>query len=494
MSRFYVACDLTEESGRVVLGTLHRDALTVSEVRRFRNEPLQEKHSLYWNIPQLYEEILESLRSVGSYEEPVASISCSSWAGDYLLVEGNGTLIMPTYHHQDPRAKGVMKAVFSKLPREAVYNETGIQSAPRNTLFQLEAETSRRLRRAGHLLPVADGFNYLLAGVARVEMSQASATQLFNPVTKTWSEELLRTLRLPAKLLPPVVPAGTELGELDAKIAKETRLEEARVISSCSNELAAALVGLPITPGETWAFLRPGMETLVGTQLTGPLINDLTRELGLNNEQGYGQAVTVYKRTVGLWILEECQRYWRATDRELDTDLLTHLAGSATPFESLIAPDDPRFREPGDMPLKIQAFCKETNQEVPRKPGPIFRCILESLALHYRRVLREMEQITGSEFNRLYILQGAANSLLNHFTANALQVPAVMVPEGAAAIGNILVQAVTLRHVQSLEHARATVRNSVKMESITPVAAAWDAAYERLLCLREQSVEQNAAA
>jgi rhamnulokinase len=178
----------------------------------------------------------------------------------------------------------------------------------------------------------------------------------------------------------------------------------------------------------------------------------------------------------------------------MDTDMLTHLAGSATAFESLINPDDPRFLEPGDMPLKIQAFCKETNQTVPRKPGPIFRCILESLALHYRRVLREIEQITGSPFDRLYILQGSANSLLNHFIANALQVPAVMVPEVAPAVGNILVQAVTLGHIQSLAHGQELVRNSVKMESIIPVAAAWDVAYERLLTLRDQSVEESAAA
>jgi rhamnulokinase len=93
MNRFYVACDLGAEIGRVMLGTLHKDKLTVSEVRRFENTPLQEKHSLLWNIPQLYQEVLAALREVSAYEEPVDSISCDSWGEDYMLFEADGSLV-----------------------------------------------------------------------------------------------------------------------------------------------------------------------------------------------------------------------------------------------------------------------------------------------------------------------------------------------------------------------------------------------------------------
>jgi rhamnulokinase len=487
MSKFYVACDLSAESGRVLMGTLNQGSLTVSEVRRFQNLPIQDKESLQWNIPQLYHEVLDGLRAVGGYEETVDGISCNSWAADYMLFESDRSLITPTYHHADPRSNEGMQKVLSKVTKEAIYEETGVCAVPANTLFQLGAERSRRLNRAKHLLTVADAFNYLLAGVPRCELSQASTTQLYNPVTKGWSDRLLKVLDLPSQLLPPLVPAGTELGPLLPEIAQMTGLEEAQVVASCSHETAAALVGLPISPGETWAYLQLGSWTTMGTELAGPIITDTSRALHFTNEAGYGGSVRFSKQTVGLWILEDCRRFWKERDREIDDGLLTHLAGSSPPFDSLINPTDPRFLVPGDMPLKIQAFCRETNQPVPRKPGPIIRCVLESLALQYRKTLQEIEDLTGRQIGRLYLLGGSANALLNHFIANAVRRPLVVAPIDATAIGNVIVQALALGHLESLEQAREAVRNSFKAETLIPYATAWDTAYDRLarLCPAE---------
>jgi rhamnulokinase len=483
MNRFYVACDVGAEHGRVALGTLHRDNLTVSEVRRFPNVPLRHKDSIHTDIGGLYQEILQGLRAVGAYDEPADGVSCSSWAGDYVLFETDGSL-MTACPQSGSKGEEAMKKVLAKVPWEEVYEQTGIPRQAENTLLKLAAQNSKRLRRAGHLLPMADGFNYLLAGVPRLEASLASATQLYDPVTKTWSERLLKALDLPSKLLPPVVEAGTMLGPLRVDIAKDTRLEEAQVVASCSHQLAAALAGLPINSQETWAYMRPGSSALMGTQLDAPLINDVCRELNFTNQLGYGGKVCFYRQmAAGLWIFEECQRYWQQQARELDEEMLSHLAGSATPFESLINPDDPRFRTPGDMPLKIQAFCKETNQPVPRKPGPIYRCILESLALHYRRLFREMEYLTSSRFARLYLLDGGGTGLLNHFIANALQVPVSLAPADAIAIGNVVVQALGLGHLKSLDEARQVLRNSFKLQTINPHAALWDMAADRFATL-----------
>jgi len=480
MRNFYAACDLGAETGRVVLGTLHQGQLTMSEVRRFQNLPLEEKGSLQWNIPQLYHEIMAGLCDIGTYEEAVDSISCHSWAADYLLFDADGSLITPTYHHHDPRGKEGMRKVCSKVPRETIYNETGVQPGPASTLCQLGAEKSRRLNRAAQLLPVADAFNFLLAGVPRVETSLAGTTQLYNPVTQAWSPRLLEALGLPPKLLPPIVPAGTLLGPLRPEIGKKTGLDDTRVVASCSHEAAAALVGLPIGKGESWAYLRLGTWAVMGTERPGPIINDASRQSNFSNETGYGGSIGFSKQTVGLWILEECRRFWKAQDREIDDDLLTHLAGSAPAFESLINAADPRFLTPGDMPAKIQAFCRETSQLVPRKPGPIIRCVLESIALLYRQTLCELEDFTGAKITRLFLVGHNRNALLNHFIANAIQRPVVVAPADAAAIGNVVVQALSLGHLESLERAREIVRNSFKMETLIPYVAAWNAAYARL--------------
>jgi rhamnulokinase len=421
--------------------------------------------------------MLSGLREVAAYDEPINSISCDSWASDYLLFGSDGALITPTYHSGDPRTEDGKRQLFSKIPWELLYEETGVQRMP--TLFQLGAENGKRLKRASQLMPIADGFNYLLAGVPRVEISSASATQLYSPLTRQWSRRLMDAVNLPSDLLPPVVNAGTDLGELRPEIADATGLQETRVVASCSNELAAALMGLPLVANERWAFLKSGESVVMGMELAEPIINDVSRELNFTNEIGFGGSVRFSRQMVGLSILEECRRFWKGTERELDSDVLTHLAVCATPFESLINPADPRFATPGDMPLKIQAFCKETGQTVPRKPGPMVRCILESLALQYRRTLRELEYVTGEQVDRLFVFGGSGNDLLHHFTANALEVPVVLAPANAAGIGNIVVQALALGHVESVEQARELVRDSFKTQTIVPHAAVWNSAYER---------------
>jgi rhamnulokinase len=489
MNNHYVACDLASESGRVVFGTLRKDELSLSEVHHFPNEPIEEEGALQWNIPQLYQETIEGLKLIGSYEENIDSISCNSWGSDYLLFGSDGSLITPTYHHGDRRSEDGMKKVFSKVPWETIYAETGVQQMPTNTLFQLGAEKWLRLRRASHLLPVADAFNYLLAGVPRVELSLASTMQLFNPVTRSWSECLLNAAGVPAKLLPPLVHAGTRIGELRPELGKQTGLGEASIVASCSHEVAASLVALPIRPGESWAYLEPGSVATIGTELPIPLINDASRTLNFTNEIGYGGAVHLYKPAPGLWILDECLRFWRENQRDMDMDLLMHLTGPVNPFECLIDPTDSRFLEAGDMPLKIQAYCKETEQPVPRKPGAIARCVIESLALSYRKTVREIEAFTAAKVSRLYILPGASNIMLNHFTANALNVPAILASPNAAAIGNLMVQALALGHIQTLDEAREIVRRSVKLEAIVPHGGSWDVAYERFLTLTDVSAE-----
>jgi rhamnulokinase len=481
MTTYYIACDLGAESGRVMAGTLNNGKLMMSELHRFPNNPIHDKESLYWDIPQLFQETLVGLGKVAQREDPIASVSCDSWGVDYMLFEADGSLIAPTYHYRDPRCGQGMKDVLAKVPWETIYAETGIQKMPMNTLFQLGAEKSRRFSKARHFLSVADGFNFLLSGTAKFEVSMASTTQLYNPTAKNWSDRLIQALRLPPKLLPELVASGTVLGPLRADVAKQTGLEDnVQVIASLSHDTGAAVAALPTT-GQNWAFLSSGTWSLMGVELPEPIINDEARELNFTNEIGYGNSVRLLKNISGLWVVQECRRYWAEREQDLDYEVMTHLAGSAPPFESLINLADPRFLTPGDMPAKVQAYCKETGQTVPRKPGPILRCVLESLALLYRKTLQEIEQVTCRKIERLYIVGGGTkNALLNHFTANALQVPVVLGPSEATSIGNVLVQALALGHLNSLEDARKVVRDSFTSELLQPYAAAWNSAYERL--------------
>jgi len=480
MIKYYIACDFGAESGRVMLGVLSPGKLMLSEVHRFANEPIRDKNGLYWDVPRLFQEMLTGLEKVSQRDDPIAGISCDSWGVDYLLFEQDGTLITPTHHYRDPRCEAGMKAFLSQMPWEALYQETGIQKLPLNTVFQLAAENPKRLRQAHQLLPIGDGFNYLLSNVSRVEVSMASTTQLYNPVARTWSSKVLGALRLPPRLLPPIVGSGTVLGPMRPDFARQSAFQETKVIASCSHDTGAAVAALPAS-GENWAFLSSGTWSLMGVELPEPMITEEARELNFTNEIGYGHKVRMLKNIVGLWIVQECRRHWAEREQELDYQVMTHLAGAAQPFQALINPADPRFLTPGDMPQKVAAFCKETHQIVPRKPGEIIRCVLESLALYYRKTLKEIERLTGRKIEKLYVVGGGTkNTLLNHFTANALQIPLVIGPTEATAAGNILVQAIALGQLKSIEEARAVVQESFTCEIIQPHAAAWDAAYARL--------------
>jgi rhamnulokinase len=480
MAKYYIACDFGAESGRVMMGELDHGQLKLTEIHRFPNTPVKEGRSLVWNVPQLYEELNKGLHKVAQLGDDISGVSCDSWGVDYMLFEEDGSLITPTYHYRDERCEAGMKAVLRKVAWETIYAETGIQKMAFNTLFQLGAENAKRLRRARHLLPIGDGFNYLLSGVPRTELSIASTTQLYNPVRRAWSELLLGVTGLSQSVLPPIVPSGTPLGRLRPDLAEQSGFEETQVIASCSHDTAAAVAAVPTHDGD-WAFLSSGTWSLMGMELEQPLINNVSRELNFTNEIGVGHSVRLLKNIVGLWIVQECRRYWADRNQEMDYEVLTHLAASSTPFYALINPTDPRFLSPGDMPEKIVAFCKETQQPAPKKPGQFIRCALESLALYYRRTLRSMEQLTGRTFERLHLVGGGAkNSLLNHFTANALQVPVVVGPAEATAAGNVLVQAMALGHIKSLAEARAIMAQSTTIETIRPQPVSWESAVQRM--------------
>jgi len=465
----------------------------VSTLREFVNNPTHADDSVQWNIPDLFQHVTDSMTEVARSQEAVNSVSCTSWGEDYMLFDSGGALITPVCAPPSKSMSKSMDHLLSKLSLETLYEETGAQPSPYSTLVQLTAEKSRRLSKAGKLLPVADGFNYLLSGEARVEISSASTTQLYNPIHRNWSARLIHETRLPAKLFPQVVPGGTRLGPLRQAIADQTKIEDVEVVSSCSHEMAATLAGIPAEPGLNWAFLQMGTHSVIGTELPQPVMTDAAMKAGFTNEAGYGGTTRLSKSTVGLMILQECRRYWAERGEDLDLDMMMHLAGVADPFECLINPSAAAFLTPGDMPQKIKAFCRDSGQAIPRKPGAIIRCVLESIALYYRKALLEIEMVTGRKINRLYMLSGrggAKHPLMNNFIANALQIPLVLCPAETTATGNILVQAIAMKHIGSLEEARSLAAQTLRCETVQPYAGVWDKAFQRL---EELTVEQPPA-
>lgn len=485
MTTHYLACDLGAESGRLMLGSLCDGRLELLEVHRFPNVPLRSGGSLCWDMARLLAELKTGLKKAAALKLPISSISADSWGVDYLLVDAAGEIIQPVFHYRDARTARGVSRVREMVDGPTVFDETGIQFMPLNTIYQLAAEPAERLAAAERMLTIADAVNFFLCGVARVEESNASTTQLYNLRQKNWSKKLIGALSLPELLFPEVVPSGTKLGRLRKVLADESGLDEIEVLASCSHDTGAAVAAVP-AHGDDWAYLSSGTWSLMGVELASPLITPECRELNFTNEIGFGGSIRLLKNISGLWLVQECRRVWAAAGEAMDYARLTRLASEAKPFVSLIDPTDARFLAPPSMPEAIAEYCRETGQPVPASPGAFVRCALESLALLYRQTLREIKLITGKKLSRLHVVGGGSkNELLNQFTANALQIPVHAGPVEATAAGNVLIQAIGLGHLPSLEAARIVVRDSMPVKIVQPQDAdAWAAVDRRFSVLR----------
>lgn len=474
MTSHYIACDIGADSGRVILGTLESGRLTLEELHRFSNGPARIGGSLRWDVIRMFEELKIGLRKLAEKKIQAHSLSVDTWGVDYVLFNKRQPMLSLPYHYRDSRTEGPYAAALKTVGEERIYSETGIQFMAFNTLYQLIADMehdSGLVEIADQFLNIADYLNFLFSGIARAEESLASTTQLYDPKTRAWSADLIRTFKLPGKIFPQIVPSGTRLGPLSAEVAAETCLSAAtglQVVATCSHDTGAAVAAIP-AEGDDWAYLSSGTWSLIGVELSAPLINEAVRKHNFTNEAGYGGTTRFLKNIVGLWILQESKRAWAREGRQLGYAEIERLAAEAQPFCSLIDPNAPRFLQPDAMPEKIAAYCRETGQPVPETPGQFARCVYESLALSYRSALDSIEQVTGRSISRLHIVGGGSkDALLNQFAANATGRTVLAGPVEATACGNVLIQALTLGHLPNLTALREVVRASFPIRKFQP--------------------------
>ncbi len=473
MSTFhYLGVDLGAESGRVMLGTLSEGRLSLEEIHRFPNLGRKVNEKLTWNLPELETQIFAGLEKAAQRGLAISGLSADSWGVDYVLLDEQGNALAPAVCYRDPRTEESPARLFKKLPFAEIYAETGIQLMAINTLFQFEAEQrdpASLLPKAHHFLPIADYFNARFSGVAAVEQSLASTTQIYNPETQDWSPKLIAALGLAPSIFPRIVPSGTVLGPVTGELQRHATLSGTQVIATCSHDTGDAVAAVPAGAGDDWAYLSSGTWSLLGAEIPKPVMTEVAREAGFTNEVGVGGTIRFLKNIAGLWVLQECRRAWEAAGKTLTYEELTQLAIAHGPAAAHLSLADPRFLSTGKMPEKIAAFCVETGQPVPASEGAFVRTILESLALTYAQTLAGLEKLTGRSFKTLHIVGGGSRSgLLNQLAADATGLTVRSGPVEATAIGNILIQALALGHLGSLGELRRVVEASFPTQTFVP--------------------------
>lgn len=482
------AVDLGATSGRIMAGTVSPTGLHLEELHRFANGGVRVRDSLFWDALGIHREVVHGLGAVAR-TGPLHGIGIDSWAVDFGLLDRDGHLLGSPYSHRDARTRGIAADVARVIAPEEMYAVTGLQQLPFTTVYQLvAARGSAALEAAQTLLLLPDLLAYWLTGEIGAERTNASTTGLYDVRQRSWATDLARRAAVPWAILPPLRDPGSVIGPVLGPVASQIGLDgSVPVIAVGSHDTASAVVGVPADTagGENFAYISSGTWSLVGLELDSPVLTEAARAADFTNEGGVDDTIRFLKNVMGLWVLSECIRTW--TERHLPgSDLIALLsaADDAPALRSVIDINDERLLPPGDMPARIVELAREAGEPVPDGPVAITRCILDSLALAYRRHLRTAAELAGRRVDVVHVVGGGAqNQLLCQLTADACGLPVVAGPSEAAALGNVLVQARTLGcDLPDLAAMRALVRRSHELRRYEPRPGSdWDRAEGRLL-------------
>jgi len=460
-----------------------RRTLQLEEVYRFPNLPARVLDSLHWDPLRLFNEIKHGLalcaRQAGG---ALSGIGIDTWGVDFALLGDDDELLGNPFHYRDRRTEGMLARAFERVPREEIFERTGIQFLPINTLYMLlSMQGTPALEAAQTFLTLPDLFNFWLSGRKACEFTNATTTQLYDQRAGDWARPLIEKLGLPSHIFPPVVQPGTVLGPLFHSIAEEIELESVPIIAPACHYTASAVAAVPARVKD-YAYISSGTWSIVGVETYAPIITPQSLAFNFTNEGGVAGTVRFSKNVMGLWLVQECRRAWAQSGDTLDYADLTALAEKSAPFVSFVDPDDEAFLRPGDMPARLREFCHKTGQPVPEDKGALMRCVFESLALKYRVVLERIEAMLGRRIEVIHIVGGGSqNYFLCQLTADATARPVIAGPAEATALGNVLVQAMALGHFSSLTEAREVVQQSFELVTYEPHPIdEWDEAYRRL--------------
>ncbi|MFC7497103.1 MULTISPECIES: rhamnulokinase [unclassified Nocardioides] len=477
------AVDLGATSGRVMACRVGARTLHLEELHRFPNGGVPVRGSLFWDVLGIHREVLTGIREVARTGR-LHGIGIDSWAVDYGLLDRHGQLLANPRSHRDRRTDGVPARVRELVSDAELYDVTGLQQLPFNTVYQLVSELgSPAMEAAERMLLLPDLLTYWLTGEAGAERTNASTTGLYDVRTGDWSLDLAKRVGLPWSILPPLREPGDVVGPVLDEVAEYVGVPGVPVVSVGSHDTASAVVGVPAGE-ESFAYISSGTWSLVGLELDAPVLSADARAADFTNETGVDGTIRFLKNVMGLWVLSESLRTW--ADRRLrDVTLPSLLAGAAAapPLATVVDINDPRLLAPGDLPARIQELAQEAGEPVPRGPVTITRTILDSLALAYRRNVRQAAALAGRDVDVVHVVGGGSqNELLCQLTADALGVPVLAGPAEAAALGNGLVQARALgADLPDLAAMRALIRRTHDVRRYEPRSGLdWEAAEARI--------------
>lgn len=471
--RAYAAVDLGAGSGRVIVGRVADERITLEEVHRFTHELARVEGHERWNLARILAEVELGLAAAGrAAGGALRSVGVDGWGVDHAFLDAEGSLLADPIGYRDARTEGQLEQLLRLVPRAELHARTGIQCLPINTSVQLFAQVraGEWPARAARLLMIPDLVHRHLCGAQVCELTNASTTQLLcvgRGADRRWDVELCARLGIPAAVLPPLVEAGSELGRLRPELARRLGLGALAIVAPGTHDTASAVAGTPLEPG--WAYVSSGTWSLVGLETAAPVLTPRACEENVTNEAGVFGTNRLLKNVMGLWLLESCRRVWARRG-----SVLTHaefqraLAGRA-PLAQRLDPDDERFLNPPDMPAALAAQLRERGQAPLGGELELSQLVLEALARRYAEVLALLGELGATRPRGVHVVGGGSqNDFLNQATADATRLSVRAGPVEATALGNLAVQAIHDGVFDDLAHARNVIASSFPPREFAP--------------------------
>lgn len=475
----FFAVDLGATSGRTILGSLVDGKLVQRELTRFPNPIIETGGHFFWDIYALYNEVVRGLKVVATEGIEIASIGIDTWGVDFVMIGKDGGVLRNPYCYRDPHTDGAMEEFFKRVPKEKVYEKTGIQFMQFNSLFQLatlKRNHDSALEAADKILFVPDALTYMLTGEAVCEYTILSTSQLLDPRTKRMDPELLEAVGLKENQFGRYVQPGEVVGHLSAEVQKMTGLGAVPVVAVAGHDTGSAVAAVP-AENERFAYLSCGTWSLLGVETKDAIINEQSYANNFTNEGGIEGTTRFLKNICGMWLLERCRKEW--TDAPADVNQINQDSMEAEAFRSFIFPDAPDFANPVSMVEAIQNYCRKTGQPVPEDYRAMARCIFESLAMRYRQVLGYLKEMAPFPIEKLHVIGGGSrNGYLMQMAANSIGMPVVTGPVEGTAIGNIMLQAKAAGVVSDMFEMRGIIADSIETKTYLPQETErWEKAY-----------------
>lgn len=476
----YFAVDLGATSGRTILATYNGETVTMKEVTRFANPMIPLGGHLYWDIANLYNEILKGLKTVADEGIAVSSIGIDTWGCDFAFFGKDGQLLGMPHCYRDQHTKGAQEKFFAKMPADEVYRRTGIQFMDFNSLFQLDTikrNSCQALEHADKILFIPDALIYMLTGNAICEYTVASTSQMLNPMTGDLDTEILEALGIPREKFGVMTQPGTIAGTLTEQVQEATGLGAVPVVAVAGHDTGSAVAAVPAKDKE-YAYLSCGTWSLLGIESEKAIITEDSFRENFTNEGGIEGTTRFLKNICGLWLFEQSRKKFK--DAPSSVGELVALCESST-YDGLIFPDDPSFSNPSSMTAAIREYCSRTGQTAPETPADYCRCIFRSLAFRYRQVVEILETMCDFPIRKLHVIGGGSqNRYLMQYAANALNMPVICGPVEGTALGNVLMQLKASGAVDTLTRMREISGASVDLVTYLPEdAEKWNTEYER---------------